>query len=220
MSVIYKVVTRPSDPRVPNSPKKYYPHLITLGQSVNLKYIAQKMQGYSSLSIGDIKSVIQNFVEKMKEQLLEGKSVNIEGLGVFMLTACSKGVDAAKDVNAKSVDSVRIFFQANKELRITKTATRADEKLDLISLDEYLKKLNASVIRMIRMMVKMAVVDMKEEETRKLRIRLYNLKSLKKKGGKLYEENLEYSIESNHCCSRCDCRSTRSTGCVIVSSIQ
>lgn len=96
MSVIYKVVTRPSDPRVPNSPKKYYPHLITLGQSVNLKYIAQKMQGYSSLSIGDIKSVIQNFVEKMKEQLLEGKSVNIEGLGVFMLTACSKGADAAK----------------------------------------------------------------------------------------------------------------------------
>lgn len=90
MSVIYKVVTRPSDPRVPNSPKKYYPQLITLGQSVNLKYIAQKMQGYSSLSIGDIKSVIQNFVEKMKEQLLEGKSVNIEGLGVFMLTACSK----------------------------------------------------------------------------------------------------------------------------------
>ena len=203
MSVIYKVVTRPSDPRVPNSPKKYYPHLITLGQSVNLKYIAQKMQGYSSLSIGDIKSVIQNFVEKMKEQLLEGKSVNIEGLGVFMLTACSKGADAAKDVNAKSVDSVRIFFQANKELRITKTATRADEKLDLI-----------------RMMVKMAVVEMKEEETRKPRIRLYNLKSLKKKGGKIYEENLECSFESNHCCSRCDCRSTGSTGCIIVSSIQ
>ena len=58
MSVIYKVITRPTDPRVPNSPKRYYPHLITLGQSVNLKYIAQKMQGYSSLSIGDIKSVI------------------------------------------------------------------------------------------------------------------------------------------------------------------
>ena len=94
------------------------------------------MQDRSSLSIGDIKSVIQNFVEKMKEQLLEGKSVNIEGLGVFMLTARSKGAELAKDINAKSVDSVRIFFQANKELRVTKTATRADEKLDLISLDK------------------------------------------------------------------------------------
>ena len=132
-------------PRVPNSPKRYYPHLITLGQSVNLKYIAQKMQDRSSLSVGDIKSVIQNFVEKMKEQLLEGKSVNIEGLGVFMLTARSKGAELAKDINAKSVESVRIFFQANKELRVTKTATRADEKLDLISLDEYLKKLNMTI---------------------------------------------------------------------------
>ena len=135
MSVIYKVITRPTAPRVPNSPKRYYPHLITLGQSVNLKYIAQKMQDRSSLSIGDIKSVIQNFVEKMKEQLLEGKSVNIEGLGVFMLTARSKGAELAKDINAKSVDSVRV----------TKTATRADEKLDLISLDEYLKKISVTV---------------------------------------------------------------------------
>lgn len=146
MSVIYKVITRPSDPRIPNSPKKFYPHLITLGKSVNLKFIAQKIRAVSSLSEGDIKSVIQNFVEQTKEQLLEGKSVNIEGLGVFMLTACSKGADTAKEVNAKTIESVRIFFQANKELRITKAATRADEKLDLISLDEYLKKLTSSVI--------------------------------------------------------------------------
>ena len=88
--------------------------------------------------------MIQNFVDKLKGQLLEGKSVNIEGLGVFMLSARSKGAEEAKDITAKSVESVRIFFQANKELRITKTATRADEKLDLISLDEYLKKLNVS----------------------------------------------------------------------------
>ena len=65
MSVIYKVVTRPTDPRVPNSPKRFYPHLITLGQSVSLKYLAEKMRDRSSLSVGDIKSVIQNFVDKM-----------------------------------------------------------------------------------------------------------------------------------------------------------
>ena len=120
MSVIFRTVERPSDPRVENSPKKYFPQLITLGQTVDLAFIAQKMQDRSSLSIGDIKSTMQNFVEKLKEQLLEGKTVNI----------------------AKSVDSVRIFFQANKELKITKTATRAGEKLDLVSLDDYLKGLS------------------------------------------------------------------------------
>jgi len=80
-------------------------------------------------SIGDIKSTMQNFVEKLKEQLLEGKTVNIAGLGVFLLAAKSKGEEKAEDVTAKSVDSVRIFFQANKELKITKTATRAGEKV-------------------------------------------------------------------------------------------
>ena len=93
MSVIFKTVQRPSDPRVENSPKRYYPQLITLGRSVNLKFIAQKIQDRSSLSVGDIKSTIQNFVEKLKEQLLEGKAVNIEGLGVFMLAAKSKGAE-------------------------------------------------------------------------------------------------------------------------------
>ena len=77
MSVIFRTVERPSDPRVENSPKKYYPQLVTLGQSVDLAFIAQKMQDRSSLSIGDIKSTMQNFVEKLKEQLLEGKTVNI-----------------------------------------------------------------------------------------------------------------------------------------------
>lgn len=139
MSVIFRSVERPSDPRVENSPKRFFPQLITLGQSVDLAFIAQKMQDRSSLSIGDIKSTMQNFVEKLKEQLLEGKTVNIAGLGVFMLAAKSKGEDKADDVTAKSVESVRIFFQANKELKITKTATRASEKLDLISLDDYLK---------------------------------------------------------------------------------
>ena len=142
MSVIYKVITRPTDPRVPNSPKRFYPHLITLGQSVSLKYLAEKMRDRSSLSVGDIKSVIQNFVDKMKEQLLEGKTVNIAGLGVFMLAAKSKGSDKAEDITAKSVDSVRICFQANKELKITKTATRAGERLDLVCLDDYLKGLS------------------------------------------------------------------------------
>ena len=145
MSVIFKTVKRPSDPRVENSPKRYYPQLITLGRSVDLKFIAQKIQDRSSLSVGDIKSTIQNFVEKLKEQLLEGKAVNIEGLGVFMLAAKSKGSEKQEDITAKSVDSVRIYFQANKELKITKTATRAGEKLDLISLDEYLKKISVTV---------------------------------------------------------------------------
>ena len=49
MSVIFRTVERPSDPRVENSPKKYFPQLVTLGQSVNLAFIAQKMVFWYSM---------------------------------------------------------------------------------------------------------------------------------------------------------------------------
>lgn len=141
MSIIYKVLERPADPREEDSPKRYFPQIVTLGQTVGLRFIAERMSSRSSLSRGGINCCIQDFVDVVKEQLLEGKSVNIDGLGVFSLSAKSKGENVAKDVTAASVKSLRICFQANKELKLQKTATRADEKIDLISLDEYLKRL-------------------------------------------------------------------------------
>ena len=139
MSVIFKTVKRPSDPRVENSPKRYYPQLITLGRSVDLKFIAQKIQDRSSLSVGDIKSTIQNFVEKLKRAVAGRQSGKYRGIGCIYVGCQIERLRKAEDITAKSVDSVRIYFQANKELKITKTATRAGEKLDLISLDDYLK---------------------------------------------------------------------------------
>lgn len=139
MSVIYKVVELSSNPLDKTAPKRYYPKAITLGQSVGLRFITDKISGNSSLSRGDVLSVIQNFVEKLKEQLLEGKSVNISGLGVFTLSLKSKGEESSEEVKARSVRAVRICFQASKDLKIDRVTTRAGEKLELICLDDYLK---------------------------------------------------------------------------------
>ena len=139
MSVIYKVVELSSNPLDQKAPKRYYPRAVTLGQSVNLNFLTERISGNSSLSKGDVLSVIQNFVEKLKEQLLEGKTVNVAGLGVFSLSLKSKGEEKPEEVKAKSVSSIRICFQAAKGLRITKTTSRSGEKLDLIRLDDYIK---------------------------------------------------------------------------------
>lgn len=138
MAVFYRVVERSSNPLVANAPRRHYPQIVTVGQRCDMKFLADKMKDTSSLSAGDIKSVIQNFVEKLKEQLLEGKTVNIDGLGVFMLSAQSKGEEKLEDVSANTITGVRICFQANRELRISKNSTRAGEKLTLIKLDDYM----------------------------------------------------------------------------------
>ena len=75
--------------------------------------------------------------------MLEGKHVNIEGLGVFSLSLRSKGEELTKDLTAKSISAVRICFLASKELQLKKEATRSSERLNFIRLEDYLKGVEA-----------------------------------------------------------------------------
>ncbi|WP_018108897.1 HU family DNA-binding protein [Bacteroides propionicifaciens] len=143
MSIIFKAIQMPSNPLDKQSPKRFYPRPVALGQSVNIRQMTDYIKDISSLSRGDVRSVLQNFVEKLKEQLLEGKHVNIEGLGVFSLSLRSKGEELTKDLTAKSISAVRICFLASKELQLKKEATRSSERLNFIRLEDYLKGVEA-----------------------------------------------------------------------------
>ena len=89
MAVPYKKIAR-KDPRKTDAIEKFYPQLVTLGQSASLESIAYEMKEKSSLSSGDIKSVLTNFVEAMRTSLYNGQSVNIRDFGVFSLSARTK----------------------------------------------------------------------------------------------------------------------------------
>lgn len=97
MAVPYKKIAR-KDPRKTDAIEKFYPQLVTLGQSASLESIAYEMKEKSSLSSGDIKSVLTNFVEAMRTSLYNGQSVNIRDFGVFSLSARTKGVDTEKEM--------------------------------------------------------------------------------------------------------------------------
>lgn len=144
--IVYRLVKHSSNPMLAGSPEKYYPKVLTLKRSANLDFIAEKMREQSSLSIGDIKAVLQNFVEKLKEQLLEGKTVNVSGLGVFMLSAQSKGADTEQDFDDTLIKSVRICFKASKFLRLTRNSTRASERLEFVNVADYLKSLDEQAV--------------------------------------------------------------------------
>ena len=104
MAVPYKKIAR-KDPRKTDAIEKFYPQLVTLGQSASLESIAYEMKEKSSLSSGDIKSVLTNFVEAMRTSLYNGQSVNIRDFGVFSLSARTKGVDTEKNVRQNIMDS-------------------------------------------------------------------------------------------------------------------
>lgn len=128
MAVAYKKICR-KNPVDLKAPGKYYPHLVTQGNSADLSDVAYMMKENSSLSLGDIKSVLTNFMECVRTTLYNGQSVRIADFGVFSLVANTTGADTEKECGVKNIKSVRINFLASKSVKPNLTSTRAGDRL-------------------------------------------------------------------------------------------
>ena len=126
MSVTFKKILRKS-PFDKEGTGKYYPQLITWGKPATL---------------GDIKSVLTNFVEVTRSELYNGHAVNIENFGVFSLSATTVGTDTKKACLPENIRWVRINFRASASVRPNLAATRAEDRLDFVDLEQQLKALN------------------------------------------------------------------------------
>ena len=112
MAIPFKRMGR-KDPRKIDGVLKYHPQLVTMGQSVDLDGIAYIMKDKSSLSLGDIQSVLTNYVEAMRAALFDGKSVNIRDFGVFSLSAHTLGATTKEECTVKNIKSIRYLESDN-----------------------------------------------------------------------------------------------------------
>ena len=78
MSVTFKRVQR-KNPQDQAAPAKYYPQLVVWGKPATLESLSIQMKEKSSLTLGDIQSVLTNFVSAMRTELYNGHSVSIDG---------------------------------------------------------------------------------------------------------------------------------------------
>ena len=117
------------DPRDPQAVQKYYPRLITQGNSADLNDIAYLMKEFSSLSLGDIKSVLTNFSECMRTLLYTGQSVRVADFGTFSLGAQTTGAETEKACGVKNIKSVKINFRAAMSVKPNLSSTRAGERI-------------------------------------------------------------------------------------------
>lgn len=139
MGVPFKKIAR-KQPGKMDGVAKFYPQLVTLNQTADLDTIAFTMKEKSSLTLGDIQSVLTNFVEAMRTALYDGKSVNIKDFGVFSLSARTVGSELKEDCTVKSIKAVKINFRPSSSVRPNLTSTRAGEKMEFIDLEAVLEK--------------------------------------------------------------------------------
>ena len=147
MSILYKKVWRLLNPLDKKSAKKVYP-VITYkyGVAMDLKQIAKKISRLSGVSEGVVNSVLKDFRTELKEELLLGRSVNIDGLGFFYLAARSKGADTAETFTANDITGVFVSVPIRKfVLRLTEAPAPKDLalKMWIASMTNFLQKVVA-----------------------------------------------------------------------------
>ena len=128
MTILYRKHYRLTDLSDKNSAKKAFPTITyEYGQAATLTEVAKEISGNSGVSEGETISVLKDFRTLLRKLLLSGRSVNIDGLGFFYLSAKSKGTEKAEDFTANDITGLRICFRANSDIRLVATgATRSD----------------------------------------------------------------------------------------------
>ena len=111
----YKLVER-RNPTEPAAQKKLYATPVYSGK-VMKKQIADDLVLISSLSRGDISSVIENLLDSIPKYLLSGYSVQLGDLGTFRISFSSEGADDANSFNVGMVRGKKILFTAGSAFK-------------------------------------------------------------------------------------------------------
>lgn len=137
MAIRFKRVTRLSDPTNKDSEKKTYPSIsYKYDTPATLKEVAKKISATAGMSEGGTYCVLKDFRTLLRQMLLSGRSVNIDGIGYFFLAARSKGTAKPEDFTQQDITGLRICFRANNDIRLNTGLTTRTDGLVFKDLDK------------------------------------------------------------------------------------
>ena len=80
------------------------------------KFISHVASHNTVFSKGTIKGVLADIASCLREQLLNGNKVQLEGLGTFGITLNSQGAESLKTFTADNIKNINIVFTPDAEL--------------------------------------------------------------------------------------------------------
>jgi predicted histone-like DNA-binding protein len=90
---------------------KYYAQVQNTGR-VSLRTIEEELEQSSSVTRGDVMSIISNLEVLICKCLRNGNVVQLGDIGTFRVSVSSKGAASAKDFTAQNITKARINFRA------------------------------------------------------------------------------------------------------------
>lgn len=89
---------------------------------VEIDRFCSGIQSATSLKRGDVRHVLEEFVNQLRDALTRGDKVKIDGLGTFHISIKSKGEVEKEDVTVRNIRRVCVRFVCDKALRLVNEA--------------------------------------------------------------------------------------------------
>lgn len=106
--------------------KLIFARALVKGVPVETKQIADALCNLSMASRGDVLGVLANLPEVMHTFMAQGRSVRLEGLGIFKLGISGKGVSSLDQVDLEAQkEAVRVHFTPERTKSSNGSYTRA-----------------------------------------------------------------------------------------------
>lgn len=118
-----KIIPR-KNPQKREDPPKYYAMPEYTG-NVDTDFIAEQIGGRSSLTKGDVKNVLSNFLEEVTTFMLLGRSVKLNDLGTFRISFSSEGAESEETFKTSMIKGIKVIFtpDVNMKSRINEQLT-------------------------------------------------------------------------------------------------
>ncbi|MBQ7881534.1 MAG: HU family DNA-binding protein [Treponema sp.] len=85
--------------------------------TLELRDLLPEISNASSITAGDVRAVVESFVEILQRYLVRGNKIKIDGIGVFKLSIKSSGNENAKEITANDVLSTKVTYLSDSKLR-------------------------------------------------------------------------------------------------------
>lgn len=82
------------------------------------KDVAKQTEALGGMSAEDVSHVMQSFVRSLRQTLVDGDKVKIEGLGTFYTTINCEGTEEEKDCTVKNIKRINVRFIVDNTLRL------------------------------------------------------------------------------------------------------
>ena len=108
--IFYKLIQNKNE-EMPKAFNKWYARPVVT-ETIDLDYIAERIQRNSTAKKSDAKAVLTEMVEVITDALQSSQRVKIDGFGAFKVGISSRGADSEEDYStAEHVRGMRIIFQ-------------------------------------------------------------------------------------------------------------